>query len=92
MMSDSDEVYVSKMFAKACHNHGLWHIRTRPITPRTNRKAGGFIKTICMEWAYAMAYPNLEERNRWPTSYLAIFIHLNKNWALVWRSQQQRLV
>ena len=72
VMSDNGPAYVSKAFAKACRTLGLRHIRTRPYTPRTNGKAERFIQTLCKEWAYAMAYPNSEERNRWLPRYLAI--------------------
>ena len=71
---------------------GLRHIRTRPYTPRTNGKAERFIQTLCKEWAYAMAFPNSEERNRWLPRYLSIYNRLRKHSALGWRSPQQRLV
>jgi transposase InsO family protein len=91
VMSDNGHAYVSKAFAKACRNMGLRHIRTRPHTPRTNGKAERFIQTLCKEWAYAMAYPNSEERNHWLPRYLAIYNHLRKRSALGWLSPQQRL-
>jgi transposase InsO family protein len=72
VMSDKGPAYVSKAFAKACRILGLRHIRTRPYTPRTNGKAERFIKTLCREWAYALAFQNSEERNRWLTRYLSI--------------------
>ena len=92
VMSDNGPAYVSKAFAKACRTLGLKHIRTRPYTPRTNGKAERFIQTLCKEWAYAMAYPNSEERNRWLPRYLAIYNRLRKHSALGWRSPQQRLM
>lgn len=72
VMSDNGPAYVSKAFAKACHTLGLRHIRTQPYTPRTNGKAERFIQTLSGEWAYAMAFQNSEERNRWMPRYLTI--------------------
>jgi transposase InsO family protein len=98
-MSDNGPAYVSKEFAKACRTLGLRHIRTlglrhirtRPYTPRTNGKAERFIQTLCKECAYAMAYPNCEERKRWLPRYLTINNRLRKHSALGWLSPQQRL-
>ena len=92
VMSDNGPAYVSKAFAKACCTLGLRHIRTRPYTPRTNGKAERFIQTLCKEWAYTMAFPNSEERNRWLPRYLSIYNRLRKHSALGLRSPQQRLV
>ena len=92
VMSDNGPAYVSKAFAKACRVLGLRHIRTMPYTSRTNSKAERFIQTLCKEWAYAMAFPNSEERNRWLPRYLAIYNRLRKHSALGWHSPQQRLV
>jgi transposase InsO family protein len=89
-MSDNGPAYVSKAFAKACRILGLRHICTRPYTPRTNGKAERFIQTLCREWAYAMAFQNSEERNRWLPRYLGIYIRLRMHSALGWRSPQQR--
>ncbi len=54
-------------------------------------KAERFIRTRCREWAYAMANPNSEERNRWPPRYLAIDKCLKKHSTIGLRSPQQRL-
>jgi transposase InsO family protein len=91
-MSDNGPAYVSRAFANACKALGLRHIRTRPYTPRTNGKAERFIQTLCLEWAYAMAFRNSEGRDRWLPRYLAIYNRLRKHLALGWRSHQQRLV
>jgi transposase InsO family protein len=91
VMSDNGPAYVSKAFAKACRTLGFRHIHTRNYTPRTKGKAERFIQTLCKECAYAMAYPNSEERNRWLPRYLAIYNRLRKHSALGWRSPQQRL-
>ena len=92
LMSDNDPAYVSKAFAKACHVHGLRHMRTGPYTPRTNGKPERFIQTLCKEWAYAMAFQNSEERNRWLPRYLRIHNHRRRHSALGWQTPQQRLI
>jgi len=91
VMSGNGPAYVPKAFAKACRTLGLRHIRTRPYTPKTNGKAERFIQTLCREWAYAMAFPNSEERNRWLPRYLSIYNRLRRHSALGWRSPQERL-
>jgi transposase InsO family protein len=88
VMSDNGPVYVSKAFAKSCRTLGLQHIRTRPHTPRTNRKAERFIQTLCREWAYAMPLETFEERKRWLPRYLSIYNRLRKHSALGWRPPQ----
>ncbi len=90
-MSDNGPAYLSRSFAKACKALGLKHIRTRPYTPRTKRKAEHFIQTLRKEWAYAMPFPNSVERNRWLPRHLSIYSRLRKHTALGDRSPQQRL-
>jgi transposase InsO family protein len=70
---------------------GQRHTRTRPYTPRTNGKAEQIIQTLCREWAYAMAFPNSDERNRGLPRYLSIYNRLRKHSDLSWCSPQQRL-
>ena len=91
MMSDDGPAYLSRSFTKAFKALGLKHIRTRPYTPRTNGKAKRFIKTLCKEWAYAMAFQNSLERDSWLPRYLSIYKRLRKHSALGGRSPQQRL-
>ncbi|SBO42611.1 integrase core domain-containing protein [Cyanobium sp. NIES-981] len=90
-MAGNGPAYVSKAFAKACRILGLRHILTRPYTPRTNGKAERFIQTLCRGRAYAMAFQNSEQRNRWLPRHLSIYHRLRKHSALGWRSPQQRL-
>jgi|SRR5271165_2730370 len=40
----------------------LRHIRTKPYTPKINRKAERVIQTSLREWAYARAYNTSDER------------------------------
>jgi transposase InsO family protein len=37
---------VSRLFRNAVRMLGIWHIRTRPYTPKTNCKAERFIQTL----------------------------------------------
>ena len=50
-MSDNGSCYRSKDFRDACASHGLKHVRSRPLTPKTNGKAEPFIQTALREWA-----------------------------------------
>lgn len=73
VMTDNGSAYRSKLFAKALHNAGLRHVRTRPYTPRTNGKAERFIQTSLREWAYAQPYGSSDERTQaiqpWTDAY-----------------------
>ncbi|WP_339764741.1 IS481 family transposase [uncultured Hoeflea sp.] len=75
VMTDNGACYRSKAFAKACRDLGLKHIRTRPYTPRTNGKAERFIQTALREWAYAVSYPNSNDR----AEQLPVWLH-RYNW------------
>ncbi len=73
VMTDNGGCYKSKLFAAACAQLGLKHIRTKPYTPRTNGKAERFIQTAIREWAYARAYQTSRQRAehlpRWTHMY-----------------------
>ena len=75
VMTDNGSCYRSEDFAKACRKHGLRHVRTRPYTPKTNGKAERFIQTALREWAYAVAYPNSDDR----AAGLPVWLH-RYNW------------
>lgn len=62
VMTDNGSCYKSHTFRKACADHGLKHVRTRPYTPKTNGKAERFIQTALREWAYAQAYETSDHR------------------------------
>jgi transposase InsO family protein len=62
VMNDSGSGYVSRLFRKACRLLRLRHIRTRPYTPKTHRKAERFIQTLLREWAYALPYRSSDTR------------------------------
>jgi transposase InsO family protein len=75
VMTDNGPCFCSLLFAQACRDLALKHIRTRIYTPRTNGKAERFIQTAIREWAYARLYHNSTERLR----HLAPWIH-QYNW------------
>jgi transposase InsO family protein len=75
VMTDNGSCYRSRAFAKACHDLGLKHVRTRPYTPKTNGKAERFIQTALREWAYAIAYPTSDQR----AAQLPVWLH-RYNW------------
>ncbi|MDC9826566.1 IS481 family transposase, partial [Devosia sp. ZB163] len=64
VMTDNGSAYRSKLFTSALTQAGIWHVRTRPYTPRTNGKAERFIQTSLREWAYARPYPSSALRNQ----------------------------
>ena len=75
VMTDNGSCYRSRAFAKACRQHSIRHIRTRPYTPKTNEKAERFIQSALREWAYAKAYPSSHHR----AQELPIWLH-RYNW------------
>ena len=75
VMTDNGSCYRAFDFRDACRDLDLKHIRSRPYTPKTNRKAERFIQTALREWAYAQAYPNSERR----AEELPIWLH-RYNW------------
>jgi transposase InsO family protein len=62
VMTDNGPCFYAHLFANACRELALKHIRTRIYTPRTNGKAERFIQTAIREWAYARLYQNSAER------------------------------
>ena len=75
LLTDNAPCYYSRLFARACRQLGIRHLRTRPYTPRTNGKAERFIQTALREWAYARLYHNSAER----TAELDLWTH-QYNW------------
>lgn len=73
VMTDNGSGYIARLFRKALRMLGIWHIRTRPYTPKTNGKAERFIQTMLREWAYAIPFPSSHRRAadlpRWLASY-----------------------
>jgi transposase InsO family protein len=75
VMTDNGSCYKARLFAAACKDLKLKHIRTRPYTPKTNGKAERFIQTALREWAYARAYDTSDQRK----SHLPDWTHMY-NW------------
>ncbi len=50
------------MYTGARAELGIWHLRTRPYTPRTNGKAERLIQPLLREWAYVKSYPQSRRR------------------------------
>jgi transposase InsO family protein len=62
VMTDNGPCFYAHLFALACRQLDIKHIRTRIYTPRTNGKAERFIQTAIREWAYARLYQNSADR------------------------------
>jgi transposase InsO family protein len=62
VLSDNGSGYRSHVFAAACTQQRIRHLRTRPYRPRTNGKAERFIQTLLREWAYAVRYETSHHR------------------------------
>lgn len=73
VMTDNGSCYKSRLFAQACRQLNIRHLRTKPYTPQTNGKAERFIQTALREWAYATAFDTSEQRRaelpRWLHRY-----------------------
>ena len=52
VLTDNGSCFRSMAFRKACADHGIKRVRTKPYTPKTNGKAERFIQTALREWAY----------------------------------------
>src|SRR5881396_898395 len=56
VMTDNGVSFRSRRYAKALRMLKIKHLRTKPYTPKTNRKAERFVQTSLREWAHAQAY------------------------------------
>lgn len=72
VMTDNGSCCKARLFAAACKDVGLKHIRTKPCTPKTNGKAERFIQTALRAWAYARAYDTSDQRK----SHLPEWTHM----------------
>lgn len=70
VMSDNGSAYISDLYARTLHEHGLRHLRIKPRRPRTNGKAERLIQTLLNEWAYARIYGSSTERTATLPLYL----------------------
>jgi transposase len=75
LLTDNGSAYVSALWAEACAQRGLVHIRTKPYRPRTNGKAERFIQTLLREWAYGQSYPSSTVRARQLPRWLHHYNH-----------------
>ena len=64
VMTDNGSACVSRRFHKLLARLCIRHIRTRPYHPETNGKAGRFIQTLLLGWAYKRPYPTSKHRAR----------------------------
>lgn len=64
LLTDNGAPYRSALWADACADLHLTHLRTKPYRPRTNGKAERFIQTLLREWAYTQSYPSSDARAR----------------------------
>lgn len=72
VLSDNGACY-KKRFTDACAQLGIWHLKTRPYTPRTNGKAERLIQTLLREWAYLKSYPKSRRRTAALLPYLRYY-------------------
>ena len=91
IMTDNGSCYRSHSFRKACAQHGLRHLRTRPYRPRTNGKAERFIQTSLREWAYAQPYASSQQRSAALTAWLDHYNTVRPHTALGDRPPTARL-
>jgi len=72
VLTDNGSCYKDR-FTAACAQLGMWHLRTRPYTPRTNGKAERLIQTLLREWAYLKSYPKSRRRTAALLPYLRYY-------------------
>jgi transposase InsO family protein len=65
VMTDNAWCYThSRAFRALLQRHEIKHLTTEPYRPRTNGKVERFHQTLAREWAYGMAYPTSQHRQR----------------------------
>ncbi len=80
VMTDNGSAYVSFAHTAACRALGIKHIRTRPYRPRTNGKAGRFIRTMLGGWADGSIYGSSPERTRALSGWLDFYFWKRPPW------------
>jgi transposase InsO family protein len=75
ILTDNGSPYRSGLWAAACAELKITHLRTKPYRPRTNGKAERFIQTMLREWAYAQSYPSSSARARQLPRWLHHYNH-----------------
>jgi transposase InsO family protein len=91
VMTDNGVGYRSHLFRQAWQALGLRHLLTRPYTPQTNGKAERFIKTMLLDWAYAVPYRSSDSRNRQLPRWLKHYNHHRPHSAIGGLSPASRL-
>jgi transposase InsO family protein len=82
VLTDNGTCYRSHVFAGACRDPAIRHLRTRPYTPRTNGKAERLIQTLLREWAYRYPFRSSVERQQLLNPYLHFYNHHRMHSAL----------
>lgn len=91
ILTDNGPGYLSRLFARACKQLGLKHLRTRPYRPRTNGKAEPFIRLLLNSWAYAVVYNSSQARRHALPPWLHYYNHHRPHGSLNRTSPGQRL-
>ena len=76
LLTDNGTGYRAHVFAFACSQLGLQHLRTRPYRPCTNGKAERLIQTMLREWAYGRPYRRSRDRR----AALPHWLHYYNRW------------
>jgi transposase InsO family protein len=82
VLTDNGTCYRSHVFAAACRDPAIRHLRTKPYTPRTNGKAERLIQTLLREWAYRYPFRSSAERLQLLGPYLHFYNHHRMHSAL----------
>lgn len=82
VLTDNGTCYRAHVFAAACRDPTIRHLRTKPYTPRTNGKAERLIQTLLREWAYRYPFRNSAERQQLLEPYLHFYNHHRMHSAL----------
>lgn len=82
VLTDNGTCYRAHVFAAACRDPAIRHLRTKPYTPRTNGKAERLIQTLLREWAYRYPFRSSAERKQLLDPYLHFYNHHRMHSAL----------
>jgi len=75
VLTDNGTCYRSHLFASACSEQSIRHLRTKPYTPQTNGKAERLVQTLLREWAYRFPFRSSAERQTLLGPYLHFYNH-----------------
>ena len=91
VLTDNGPGYSSAAFTRACADHEIRPLRTRPYRPRTNGKAERFIQTMLNDWAYAVRYETSDQRNLALKPWIDYYNHRRPHGALSHKPPATRL-